>query len=196
MMKMNALFFKIFFLGISLFCISIKSQKSTSYLAYYEFGFCDSPQTMVLSQNIVGKYSGFIDISLEKEKRMRYKNVKIRTELLSEQVKTIITKLKMAEIDLVNDNFDDDELKYLDGDGLNIKLLRNSKIDSYAFDEIYPLSKTKIEVTPLRIKIQNWLTIIDDEVHLAKQLSKVKKDLPKGQYCYFSGITNVCFKKK
>ena len=195
-MKMNALFFKIFLLGILLFFTCIKSQEPLSYLAYYEFKFCDSPQTMILNQNEDGIYSGFIDILLEKEKKNTYKDIKIRTELPPEEVKILITKLKAAEIDLVNDHFDDDHSKYLDGDEIVIKLLKDNKINQYAFDEIYPISRKKIEVTPLRGKIQNWLTIIDNEVHLADQLSKVRKNLSKGRYCYFSGITNVCFTKK
>lgn len=134
---------------------------------------------------------------MEKERKNKaYKQIKRKTKISPEQAKRIIYKLKKAEINLVDKNYDDDSVVYLDGDYLTINLLRNDKIEKFSFDEIYPISYKKREKTPLRSKIQEWLTIINEELNLKKQLTKIKNKLNKGTYCYSRGINTICFNKE
>lgn len=174
------------------------SQKiSSNVLKYYEFKFCDSPQSLVLIEKQNNKYLGYIYVHLKKERRNRsYKKIKKKIKISSEQTEKLILELKKAEIDSLNRSYDDDKEFYLDGDYLVINLLQNNKIEKYVFDEIYTVGSKKIEKTPLRNKIQNWLTIIDNELNLKEQFLKIKNRLATGTYCYDSGISTLCFKKK
>lgn len=174
------------------------SQKiASNVLKYYEFKFCDSPQSLVLIEKRNSKYLGYIHFNLKKEKGNKsYKKIKKRIKISSEQTEKLILELKKAEIDSLNRSYDDDKEFYLDGDYLVIKLLQNNKIEKYVFDETYPVSSKKIEKTPLRGKIQSWLSIIDNELNIKEQFSKVKSKLSRGTYCYDSGISTLCFKKK
>ncbi|MCW3161574.1 hypothetical protein [Chryseobacterium oryctis] len=168
---------------------------SLNNIAYYEFAFCNSPLTVGLQEKKNNRFSGSIYVHLEKKKNNNIKEINRNKKIPPKQAKRIISKLKELEIDLVNENYDDDSLVYLDGDYLTIKILRKGNLEKLSFDEIYPESKLKIEKTPLRSKIQNWLTIIDDELNLREQYSKIKYKLNKGTYCYDSGIRSVCFEK-
>lgn len=173
------------------------SQKIPSHvITYYEFKFCDSPQSLILLEKKNNKYLGYIHTDLEKERGNKsYKKIEKKIKISYEQSEKLILELKKTDIDSLNKNYDDKEF-YLDGDYLVIKLLQNNKIEKYGFDEIYPASSKKVEKTPLRNKIQGWLTIIDNELNLKEQFSKIKSRLPKGTYCYYSGINTVCFIKK
>lgn len=92
--------------------------------------------------------------------------------------------------------YNDQEVAYLDGDALSLKILRNNRIESFVFPELYPSSHEKMETTPLRLKVQSWLEIMDREKNLKEQFSDVKKGLKRGTYCYNMGTDTICFKKK
>ncbi|MDR6517072.1 hypothetical protein [Chryseobacterium camelliae] len=183
-----------FFILISNFFTS--QNLSSNIITYYEIDFCSSPQKLILQEKKNNKYSGFIYTCLEKKKKNSLKKIEKKTKISIRQAQKIILDLEKAEIDSVNKTYDDDSLAYLDGDYLSISLLKNNKIEKYSFDEIYPISSKKIEKTPLRSKIQNWLTIIDNELNLKDQFSRMIKKLAKGTYCYNSGMSTICFKKK
>lgn len=104
----------------------------------------------------------------------------------------IFIELNNAQIDSVTTKYDDDSLTVLDGDHL-IKLLRNKKIEKIGIENIYPASSKVIEKTPLRIKVQNWLTILDNELNLKNILSNIKSKLKKGTYCYSAGAIYTNF---
>ena len=83
------------------------------------------------------------------------------------------------------------------GDYRTVTLLRKTKIEKFNFDEIYPFSSRVIEKTPLRSKIQQWLTVLDEELKLKEVGSGVRNKLTKGTYCYNSGaIYTNCFEIK
>lgn len=171
-------------------------QLPPNIITYYEFDFCNSPQKIVLQEKKNNKYSGFIYTYLEKKNKSNLKKIEKKTKISFEQAQKIILDLKKAGIDSVSKTFDDDSLSYLDGDFVSITLLKDNKIEKYSFDEIYPVNSKKLEKTPLRSKIQNWLTIIDSELDLRDKFLELKNKLTKGTYCYSSGINTICFKKK
>ncbi|PKF72288.1 RNA polymerase sigma factor region1.1 domain-containing protein [Chryseobacterium sp. PMSZPI] len=168
---------------------------SSNIIKYYEFNFCNSPQTLILIKEKNNKYLGYIKTSLKKKRKRDYKEIVKKSKITPEQAKRIISILEDKGIDLVDSTYDDDLVTYLDGGFFTIKLLKDNKVQSFSFDEIYPESKKKIETTPLRGKIQSWLSFIDHELMLKEQFSSVKKKLNKGTYCYDSGTDTVCFNK-
>lgn len=183
----------IIFILISNFLFCQKTY--SNMITYYEFNFCGSPQSLVVIKKKNNKYFGYILANLERVGEKHKKIIK-KSKISSEQSKKIISELEEKRIDLVDQRYDDGKEFYLDGDVLTIKLLRNDTIETFYFDEIYPISKKKSEVTPLRSKVQNWLTIIDNRVNLKDSFSKIILTLRRGTYCYDNGINNICFKKK
>jgi hypothetical protein len=164
------------------------SQKiSSNVLKYYEFNFCDSPQSLILIKKNNHKYSGYIQTTLKKGGNNKL--VIKKSRISSVQSTKIISELEEKGIDMVNQNYDDGLNSYLDGDVLTIKLLRNNNITVFSFDELYPESESKVEETPLRRKIQIWLSIVDAELNLKEKLLMTKEKLRKGIYCYSSGVS-------
>ncbi len=109
----------------------------------------------------------------------------------------MIAELNHLEIDKVDKTYKNDSVVYLDGDALQIKLLRNGIIDKFYFSEIYPAKSKKIENMPKMIKVQSWVTLIDQEFAIDDIFAKVKSKLHKGEYCYSLGaIYTQCFTVK
>lgn len=187
---------RILFILILLSNFLIAQKISSSIMKYYEFNFCNSPQTLILIKKKNNKCFGYIQTVLKKKRKRDYREIIKKSKIFSKQVEKIISVLEEKEIDSVNSTYDDDSVVYLDGDSFTIKILRDSRIQSFSFEEIYPESKKKIETTPLRRKIQSWLSLVDCELALQEQFSSVRKALNKGTYCYDSGIDTVCFNKK
>lgn len=161
---------------------------SNNITKYYEFELCDSPYTISIFKSKKNKFWGFVDVDLEKKrKNSTYKKIKSRIKINPMNTQKIFIELNKAQIDSVTTKYDDDSLTVLDGDYLAIKLLRNKKIEKIVIENIYPVSSKVIEKTPLRIKVQNWLTILDNELKLKNILSNIKSKLKKGTYCYSSG---------
>jgi hypothetical protein len=184
---------------IFILTISCKAQDLRSnIIGYYEFKLCNSPHTIILIEKRHKKYKGLANTSLKKKRKNgTYRNVKKRTKISPLQTKIIIEQLKYEKIDSLNKNYDDDSLTYLDGDHLVIKFLRNNKIEEFEFEEIYPVNSNKVEKTPLRGKVQNWLNIIDNELNMKNIFSKIKQKLKRGTYCYESGaIYKTCINMK
>lgn len=161
---------------------------SNNVTKYYEFELCDSPYTISIFKSKKNKFWGFVDVDLEKKrKNSTYKKIKSRIKINPMNTQKIFVELNKAQIDSVTSNYDDDSLTVLDGDYLAIKILRNKKIEKIVIENIYPVSSNVIEKTPLRIKVQNWLTILDNELNLKNMLSNIKSKLKKGTYCYSAG---------
>lgn len=161
---------------------------SNNITKYYEFELCDSPYTISIFKSKKNKFWGFVDVDLEKKrKNSTYKKIKSRIKINPMNTQKIFIELNKAQIDSVTSNYDDDSLTVLDGDYLAIKILRNKKIEKIVIENIYPVSSNVIEKTPLRIKVQNWLTILDNELNLKNMLSNIKSKLKKGTYCYSAG---------
>lgn len=171
-----------------------KGQETGEYISYYEFGLCNAPQTVVLKHLKDGTYSTTIN-TLFKKKGTDL-DILVETTKFPDHTKEMISKLKAAGIDSVNETYNDEGASYLDGDALSVKILRNNRIESFAFPELYPSSQEKAETTPLRLKVQSWLEIINREENLKEHFSNVKKSLKRGHYCYNMGTDTVCFKKK
>ncbi|REC44667.1 hypothetical protein [Chryseobacterium pennipullorum] len=182
------------FITTLLFYGSSKGQKAEEYLSYYQFGLCDSPQIITLKHHKDDTYSATINTHLKKKGTQL--EILSETTLYPGTARKMILKLKEAGIDSVNEAYNDEGMAYLDGDALTLQLLRNGKIESFTFPELYPSDQQKMETTPLRLKVQNWLKIIDHEENLKKHFSDVKKGLKRGTYCYDVGINTICFKKK
>lgn len=187
----------VFILFISISNLLYPQKITSNIIKYYEFQFCNSPQTLVLVKKKNNNCFGYIKILLKKQRKNKECRKISRTlEISSIQASKIIYELEKNNIDSLSQNYDDDLVSYLDGDFLTIKILKNNKVEAFSFDELYPESKKKIETTPLRAKIQNWLTIIDNNINLKEQLSTVKNKLSKGKYFYYSGINTIYFKNK
>ncbi|WES98083.1 hypothetical protein P2W68_00355 [Chryseobacterium arthrosphaerae] len=191
---MNRITIKILFITTLLWYGFSKAQEAGEYLSYYEFGLCDSPQVIILKHHKDDTYSATINTHLKKEGSDL--EVVSETTLFPGTAREMILKLKEAGIDSADETYNDESVTYLDGDALTLKLLRNNKIESFVFPELYPSAQQKAETTPLRLKVQNWLGIIDREENLNKHFSDIKKALKRGTYCYSSGINTICFKKK
>lgn len=161
---------------------------SNNITKYYEFELCDSPYTISIFKSKKNKFCGFVDVDLEKKREnSTYKKIKRRIKINPMSTQKIFIELNKAQIDSVTTKYDDDSLTVLDGDYLAIKLLRNKKIEKIVIENIYPVSSKVIEKTPLRIKVQDWLTILDNELNLKNMLSNIKSKLKKGTYCYSAG---------
>ncbi len=164
------------------------------YLSYYEFGLCNSPQVVVLKHHKDNTYSATINTHLKKKGSDL--EIVSETTLFPDAAREMVLKLKEAGIDSADETYNDEEVAYLDGDALTLKRLKNNKMESFAFPELYPPGQQKPETTPLRLKVQNWLAVIDHEQNLKENFSDVKKRLKRGTYCYNAGINTICFKKK
>lgn len=186
---------KILFILILISNFLFAQKISSSIMKYYEFNFCNSPQALILIKKKNNKCFGYIQTVLKKKRKKDYREIVKKSKISSEQVEKIISELEEKEIDSIDSTYDDDSIVYLDGDSFTIKILRDNQIQSFSFEEIYPESKKKIETTPLRGKVQSWLSIVDRELALKEQFSSVRKALNKGTYCYDSGINTVCFNK-
>lgn len=177
-----------------LFCGLFQSQKLKNLEKFYKFDLCSSPHTVVLEKTKRGKERGYILTTLENKKHNgAYKKVTRKSKINSETAKKILNNLQKTDIDLVNKTYDDDSLFVLDGDYLEIEILKNGKTERYGFEEIRP-KNIKKETTPLRIKLQDWISLLYKELSLYAYFSDMKKKLNKGTYCYSSGaIYTTCF---
>lgn len=191
---MNNVTIKIFLTATLLFYGFSKGQKAEEYISYYEFNLCNSPQTIILKHYKDDTYSATINTHLKKKGSDI--ELLIETNQFPDKSREMISQLKDAGIDAVNETYNDEGMSYLDGDALTVKLLRNNTIETFAFPELYPSAQQKKETTPLRLKVQNWLMIIDREYGLKDQFESTKKNLKRGTYCYNSGTDTVCFTKK
>lgn len=162
----------------------------------YEISFCGREQNVILREKNNKKFSGTINSKFHKQKSNRdiTKTKKINKNI----AKIIINDLKNNGIlQLKNE---DDKINcgdfYLDGDILNFTVTENKIILNKGFDEVYPESESKtIEPNECRRKAQFLATIIDKQLNLKKLHSQQFKKLGSGT-CYWTGISQVCIKKK
>ncbi len=170
---------------------TVSSQKRT-----YEISFCGRDQKVILTEKNNKKFSGIIQAKFQKQKSNReiIKTKKINNDI----AKVIVNNLKIKGIlELKNrdDKIDCGDF-YLDGDILNFIIIENKIILNKGFDEVYPENETKtIETNECRRKAQILATIIDKHLNLKQIHSKQFKKLGSGT-CYWTGISQICIKKK
>lgn len=99
---MNTSTIRILFVAILLFYGFSKGQKARDYISYYEFGLCNSPQTIILKHHKDDTYSSTIN-TLFKKKGTDLE-ILIETTQFPDNTLEIISKLKAAGIDSVDEN--------------------------------------------------------------------------------------------
>lgn len=184
-----------------IFSLSIFSQNN-SIKRFYEVSFCGKPQIVQLTEYEDGTVEGLLKTELIKEESSG-KEIKINRKIIfSDSItKKILTDLENAGIETLIKCEEEEEcnsLGFLDGDFIAINTVINGKINSFTYSSILPESESNLEFKEigLRRKVQILATIIDKEINLKKQFSETFKNLKKGTYCYWSGITKVCSKHK
>lgn len=170
----------------------LQAQKLSSNITkYYEFNLCASPHTIILIEKNNRINRGMVFTSLRKSKSQ--KKIVRKTKLDPSVVKSVIAKLNDLGINEVDKTYKD-SLVYLDGDALEIKLLRDGIVNNFYFDEIYPVKSKKIETHSLMVKVQSWVTLVDQEFALDEIFANIKSKLRKGEYCYSLGAIYIkCF---
>lgn len=181
--------------------LSIFSQNN-SIKRFYEISFCGKPQIVKLKEYQDGTVKGILKTELIKEKS-NGKETKINRKIIFNDsiTKKLLTDLEKAGIETLKKCEEDEECNshgFLDGTHLEINTIIDGKNSSFTYSSIIPESDVKFDFkeTGLRRKVQILVTIIDKEINLKKQLSETIKSLKTGTYCYWSGITKICTKRK
>lgn len=190
----NYILFPLFYLSINLF-----SQNITEY----KISFCGKPQTLQLNQNNNGKITGYLETKLWIKKTLksrRSKDLTFKKELSKTQAEKLFYKLKNGGIDSLSgceNGNKNEKTAFLDADYLVIDI-KNDKTDHKEFPEVYPLSQNggKVEENCVRNKAQKIVNLIDEEIHLKNQFAELIKGQKIGVYCYGSGNSILCIKKK
>ena len=181
---------------------------SFSQSRYYKINYGDLPQSIELAENDNGKFNGTVNTELDKGNwditwlnRTCRKLWKIETKKKSivdpindELVKNLMNQLEKDGIETIKnctDDVDCNNIGFLDGSStfFKIKTIKNDR--EYYFSAIHPISKENIETNEIRKQAQNIITTLDKFIIQKESFSNAIKQLPRGKYYYFSGIS-IC----
>jgi hypothetical protein len=195
---MQKLFLFLFFISFTSF----------SQIRYYKINYGDLPQSIELIENDNGKFKGSITTELDKGNwditwlnrtwrklwKIKTKKKSIIDTLNEELVKNLMYQLEKDGIETIKncrDDIDCNNIGFLDGSSTSFKIKTKKNDREYYFSEIYPILKDNRETNEIRKQAQNIVTTLDRFISQKESFSKAIKQLPRGKYYYFSGIS-IC----
>jgi hypothetical protein len=195
---MQKLFLFLFFISFTSF----------SQIRYYKINYGDLPQSIELIENDNGKFKGSINTELDKGNwditwlnrtwrkvwKIQAKKKSIIDPIDEELVKNLMYQLEKDGIETIKnceDDIDCNNIGFLDGSSTSFKIKTKKNERKYYFSEIYPILKDNRETNEIRKQAQNIITTLDRFISQKESFSKAIKQLPRGKYYYFSGIS-IC----
>ncbi|MEZ4842277.1 MAG: hypothetical protein R2821_12400 [Flavobacteriaceae bacterium] len=179
--------------------ISVIEQPQKVELIEYENGQFEGN---VITKITKGKYrSGWLNRSWRNLWNIERKNIIDKNSIEKNVVKKLMTELKESGIESIKDCSEDEECndqRFLDS-GIVLFKVKTIEFEIVGgFEEIYPLNKDNKEEIKLRIKAQNLITILYENIDLKQRYSDLFKRLPRGYYHYYqsSGHLIVTIKNR
>jgi hypothetical protein len=177
--------------------LKLTSFDTIKFKKQYQVCIAGLPKIIDFFEMNNGDFEGSLRVVLDRKNGSEYEEIIKKIELNKELVKVLMFELEKLGIETVMNCEDNkDCIEGLDGDSTTFKIRTATLDKEYSFWELYPNMRNEKEIPKNRMRAQEILDFIVNRINLKVLYAELKKQLPRGEYSYFSGSSIYSFSVK